>query len=245
MTDAEAKPLKRVPQHVMVFPVSSRPQARRLVLRNPTGRELAVKLVATCPKALQIDGPHLIIAPNEWNSTNMVLDANKVAEQSDLQFHSVLVYCRLRSKFSEVGLADWFNEEDNENPINLAYSLKIHRTIDFAAPDTVVDLPGKACLVEPINAPTFDYDPRDVADCLTARGVESETATANQLSETDLLACCPDSLAKTALEFDDGTRTARWIGRGCCAVKALDSLYPGSGQALQKKVGTVFPCGQA
>ncbi|CAD5218902.1 unnamed protein product [Bursaphelenchus okinawaensis] len=236
------------PKHCMVFPYSSRPQTRRLVVRNATTKAMVVKMLPTCPQALHVDNSSLVVQPNEWNSTTMTLDPKKVKNSDDMNNHSLLVFCRLKSKSHEALLKEWMDntEVSKDNFTHLAYNLKIYRSRDFAAPDTVVDLPGASELLEAPQGVITLYDPQEFVDCLTARNVESETATANELSETDLNACCPDSMAKTAHSIDEGTRTARKIGNSCFLVNALDRIYPGSGEPVEKNLPkSYFPCGQS
>jgi len=232
-----------VPPTEFVFPVSKRPQIRRLVLRNPTNDDLVVKLRTSCPEVLQIEVKNFAVHANEWVAIPLTLDVEKMKKIDELKYQSLSIYCR-STQIGKKKVAEW-TLNDSDDSFYLALSLKIVRLNGFAAPDTVMDLPGMSTLLETPNYPTFDVDD---SDCRTARRFDSDTATANDINEDDLAAIAPDSSISTAHNIVSGMNTARDFNyRGWCVVgDVFSTFYPAAKQNPKDGKNskyTIFPCG--
>jgi len=231
-----------VPATDFVFPVSKRLQTRRLVLRNPTNEDYAIKVRASCPKLLYVEAANVIVHANEWLAIPVTLDFAHLEKPEDLKYHTISVFCR-SGLIPAKNIAEWY-ENDSDDSLYLAQTLKVSRSTGFAAPDTVLDLPGSSTLLETPPYPTFDVDD---SDCRTAHRFDSDTATATEISEDDFAAAvAPDSLISTAHNIDSGMPTARDVNdRGWCALGSmLSTFYPTTNlkvETSQKK--SIFPCG--
>lgn len=243
-----------------VFPISSRTQLRRLVLRNPTGDDLAVKLRASNGRILRADSSNAIVHANEWLAIPLALHIERLTDNVELQFQSLAVFCR-RVDIGREATTAWF-KDDSDDARFLCASLKIRRLRGFAAPETVLDLPGGSALIETPPFATFDVDD---ADTQTAHGFDSDTATARDIEPEHWAAVAADSFVSTANRIDADMRTARdmnarGFGAGACWLgDTLCSFYPCKAAPIQPEheptilakpgrggiLASVFPCGSA
>lgn len=228
----------------IIFPVSKRQQTRRIVLRNPTNANLVVKLRTSCPEALQIEMKNFTVHSNEWVAIPVSLDTWKMTRAEELKYQTLSVYCR-SGAIGKKKIAEW-KLNDSDDSLYLVLTLKIARVNGFAAPDTVIDLPGLSTLLETPPYPTFGVDD---SDCRTARRFDSDTATANEISENDFVAVAPDSMISTAHNVASGMQTARDFNyKGWCTVGGiLSTFYPVGKHQNPKDVKNskyaIFPCG--
>uniref|UniRef100_A0A0R3RSV3 MSP domain-containing protein n=1 Tax=Elaeophora elaphi TaxID=1147741 RepID=A0A0R3RSV3_9BILA len=220
----------------IVFPSTDKPVVRRLLLRNNTKTDFAVKLRTNSP-ALIIEPSQGFLRAGRIQSISLSFDgAQKALKQS------IEIYCRPVDRRSEAECRRWFlSPIEIDDSINrLAQTLQIKTSIGFTPLETVLDLPCQVIAFQAEQHPTYMTND---SDTITARQIDSGTATACAISETELLAMLPpDWTLKTAKGIDENgwnRSIFSWSLPPCGWLeKFFDSIFP-----PDETQETVAPCG--
>uniref|UniRef100_A0A915DP37 Uncharacterized protein n=1 Tax=Ditylenchus dipsaci TaxID=166011 RepID=A0A915DP37_9BILA len=191
----------------MVFPFSRHASVRSLLFRNEGNKSLTIKIVSSSPEVLCVDVRNRILVCDSGDVVNVdvKLNAEKLEGEisnSELKQHFLSIYC------SEV-------HEEAE----LVHKLKIVRSKEFAALETVIDLHGKQGPQKPVLVPSFGVDD---SDCKTAHNVDSDTETAMPLSDNEFLDLLPPNSAVHTAQ--DGTKC--WLAQLLGNIFRLPMLLP-------------------
>ncbi|TKR80210.1 hypothetical protein L596_014320 [Steinernema carpocapsae] len=219
----------------MVFPSSQKTTTRTLVLRNRKRYDIVVKIRASDRKLLRIDPWCDVVRTNE---TRLITVTYKGLPKGQVKLPTIDIYARTITPENEPSRRTWI-DSDNEKESQLAGRLTVITSKTYAALETLIDLPGKACMVESEVHPVLDVDD---SDTLTARRVDSDTFTAARLRHTDMVALAKeevdtchgiDSDAGTARNINDESR-CKWL------TGLFDMIFP---PADSKAKEATPPCG--
>ncbi|KAM3728814.1 Nicastrin [Dirofilaria immitis] len=208
----------------IIFPAINKSVVRRLLLRNNTKTDFAIKL-RTNSAVLVIEPQQGFLRAKHTQSISIRLDdTNNASNQS------IKIYCRPVSKRTEAECRRWFLTpvEISESKDQLAQTLRIKTSTSFAPLETVLDLPCLAVSVQAEQYPTLMVND---SDTVTARQIDSGTKTACEISETEILAMLPpDSVLNTAEGIDESGWNRKilfWMRPSCRWLeKFFDSVFP-------------------
>uniref|UniRef100_A0A915D908 Uncharacterized protein n=1 Tax=Ditylenchus dipsaci TaxID=166011 RepID=A0A915D908_9BILA len=201
----------------MVFPFSRHTSVRSLLFRNEGNKSLAIKIVSSSPEVLCVNMRNRILVCDSGDVVNVdvKLNAEKLGGEisnSELKQHFLSIYCVSTANRSHEDLAKWMKSEVHEEA-ELVHKLKIVRSKEFAALETVIDLHGKQGPHKPVLVPSFGVDD---SDCKTAHNVDSDTETAMPLSDNEFLDLLPPNSAVHTAQ--DGTK--------CWLAQLLGNIFP-------------------
>ncbi|CAG9531384.1 unnamed protein product [Cercopithifilaria johnstoni] len=221
----------------IIFPESNNNKSvvrRRLLLRNNTKTDFAVKLRTNSPE-LAIDPAQGFLQAGHVQSVKLSLDSVYKTPN-----RSIKIYCRPVDKRSEAECRRWFlaPPEISESNNQLAQTLQIKTSVGFTPLETVLDLPCHAIAIQAEQYPTFMASD---SDTVTARQIDSGTTTACMISEAELLAMLPpDWVLNTAQGIDEKNGNILSFSRPTCGwlEKFFDLIFP-----PDETQETVAPCG--
>ncbi|KHJ95018.1 hypothetical protein OESDEN_05039, partial [Oesophagostomum dentatum] len=168
---------------------SSKPQYRRLVFRNNSITDIVVKLVPSKPDVVEFARDRLRLLPSGSLFIEIKINYANVGTFDYLSprifGYAMPVYAHTLPK-----IAAWLNTPGMETAKQLAFEVLVKFNNDvFSARDTIIDLPGSACLVEaiprsiPIERKDAPVDTGD-SDTLTAvKFTQDEVITTSQKAE--------------------------------------------------------------
>ncbi|CAJ0579645.1 unnamed protein product, partial [Mesorhabditis spiculigera] len=175
------------PPTVMMFPHSKGADTvkRSLILRNPTIKDLVVKLVPSCPKALQLEGGVLLLQARKYAPMSVTLVQKAFSSHLTLS-----IYARPIERHNHAAIQQWIKNDDVA-PRQLVTKIEIKNESGFAATDTIIDLPGRAALFEAVTVATEGVD---IGDAITCNPIDGDCATAPQMNVEEM-----ERLAKAKL----------------------------------------------
>ncbi|VDO25435.1 Uncharacterized protein BM_BM8741 [Brugia malayi] len=222
----------------IVFPAINKLVIRRLLLRNNTKTDFAVKL-RTNSAALVIEPSQGFLRSGRTQSVSLRFDGTHKASK---QKQSVEIYCRPVNRRTEAECRRWFLTpvEIGESCKQLAQTLRIKTSTGFTPLETVLDLPCLAIAIQAEQHPTLFTDD---SDTVTAHQIDSGTTTACEISETEILAMLPPDWAlNTAQGIDESNwnqNILSWSRLSCGWLeKFFDSIFP-----PDQTQETIAPCG--
>uniref|UniRef100_A0A1I7YE00 Major sperm protein n=1 Tax=Steinernema glaseri TaxID=37863 RepID=A0A1I7YE00_9BILA len=212
----------------MVFPTSSKPSSRMLVLRNRKKHDIVVKIRVSDPSMLTVEPPFDVVRSNETRTISLTYTGGRNSSHPVVE-----IFARCITPGNEANRRAWVDGKDLK-PTQLVACLQLKTSKTFAALETLVDLPGRAIMVESEIHPTMDADDTDT---LTARGVDSDTTTAARLRDVDVLALVNDDEVNTARNTKDSSCWLNgWFGG------LLNLVFPAA-DAERSKRERAPPCG--
>ncbi|CAD6199182.1 unnamed protein product [Caenorhabditis auriculariae] len=156
----------------IVLPRESAPDTRRkLILRNPTDRDLVVKLIV--PPSIVAERLAYRIRPRTFIAIEYKVNSPRAGVFEAIG-HSLRGYVVPSYKRN---LEKWLSENKSHKKSEEAFNIPIRFRNEFSAPQTVIDLPGRAALVESIPTPMAAIDEDDVK---TACAVDFDVESAHQ-----------------------------------------------------------------
>ncbi|KAL3989449.1 hypothetical protein ACH3XW_27720 [Acanthocheilonema viteae] len=220
----------------ILFPAINKSVVRRLLLRNKTKTDFAIKVRTNCP-ALVIEPAQGFLRAGRIQSVSLRFDgAQKTSKRS------IEIYCRPVDKRSEAECRRWFltPTEFKESTSQLAQTLQIKTSTGFTPLETVLDLPCQAIAFQAEQHPTHMTND---SDTVTAHQIDSGTATGCAISETELLAMLPPDWVLNTAQGIDGNdwngNILSWSRPNCRWLeKFFDSIFP-----PDETQETIAPCG--
>ncbi|KAK6735324.1 hypothetical protein RB195_018488 [Necator americanus] len=153
---------------------NSKSQYRRLVFRNNSLTDIVVKLVVSKPHVVELARDRLRLLPSGSLFIEIKIDSARIGtfdyQSPKISGYAMPVYAHTLPK-----IAKWLNTPGMETKKQLAFELEVKFNNNvFSARDTIIDLPGSACLVEavPKSIPLIKNDsPVDTVDVDTTTAV--------------------------------------------------------------------------
>ncbi|VDK47992.1 unnamed protein product [Anisakis simplex] len=259
LTGALAQPTE------IVFPRNNQPTRRRLLIRNRTRCDYAVKIRG--------NSPFIIIEPAQGflraGCTQPIYVTFDGTQRSIIKNSPQLlqVFCRPVSQCTEKICRRWFRLPVENNPQTiqqLAQTLDVCQSDGFVAFDvrsigfglsllkTLLDLP---CHALPIQSEPFPTLYADDSDTKTARAIDCDTETAWGISKNDIMILLPPNIqansarnplddmpVRTAHDINDAhLKTAKAVNNNTSCYwfsKLMDRVFPlGNGHE------SIPPCG--
>ncbi|KAI1731326.1 hypothetical protein Ddc_00133 [Ditylenchus destructor] len=219
----------------MIFPVSQNVRSRRLILRNTNNKGFLVKIMPSSLKLLSITplsptGRSIYLV--EAHSTVYItvsLDQrgfNIDKDPEEMRYLHLDVYC-VDQLHGKPTLREWL-DSDSHPQSELVATLDIVRSRQLAVLETLLELPGKAHLINPITRPTYGVDD---SDCVTAHHVDSGTATVIPLTSDEV---------RELLPSDTMLRTATVVEESWC-LAALKAVAGGLFTCVAEVYAIIFP----
>uniref|UniRef100_A0A915BR44 MSP domain-containing protein n=1 Tax=Parascaris univalens TaxID=6257 RepID=A0A915BR44_PARUN len=174
------------------FPKTSQPNTRRLVLRNKTNCDYAVKVRGNSP-FIWIEPAQGFLRSGCAQAINVSFDAT----QPELLKNSpqlLQVFCRPVTRRTEAICRRWFRapvENNAQTQQQLAQTLSVGCSDGFVALETLLDLPCNALAVQSEPFPTLCADDSDTT---TARAIDCDTETACGISKDEIMALIPEEV---------------------------------------------------
>ncbi|VDN01203.1 unnamed protein product [Thelazia callipaeda] len=240
----------------IIFPTANKLVVRRLLLRNATRMDFAVKLrtnsAALVPEPSQgfLRAGHtqsVLLRFNSAKNASVVLNHlnNSNKDSTIFQKQTLKIYCRTVNRKTEADCRRWFlspTDESKESHNQLAQTLKIKTSKGFTPLETVLDLPCMALIIQAQQYPVLTVDD---SDTVTAHQIDSDTNTACMISESELLEMLPpDCTISTAKGIEEASwnNNSFWYvtSRPICGVleKFFDSIFP-----PDDRQEAIAPCG--
>ncbi|VDK74832.1 unnamed protein product [Litomosoides sigmodontis] len=230
----------------IIFPATNKSVVRRLLLRNNTKTNFAIKLRTNNP-SLVMEPSKGFLQAGRTQPISLCLDGTQKATVSGASVistpfkRSIEIYCRPVDRRSEAECRRWFLEptENGQSSSQLAQTLQIKTSNGFAPLETVLDLP---CLAIAIQAEQHPTHMTSDSDTVTAHQIDSGTATACAISDAELLEMLPpDWVLNTArgIEESDWNGNILSLSRPTCGwlEKFFDSIFP-----PDETQETIAPC---
>ncbi|KHN73552.1 hypothetical protein Tcan_08338 [Toxocara canis] len=199
----------------IIFPKSNQPVSRRLIIRNKTNSDYAVKIRGNSP-FIWIEPAQGFLRSKCTQAISVTFDAT----QPHLLKNSpqlLQVFCRPVTRRTEAICRRWFRapvENNKHTQQQLAQTLNVSCSDGFVASETVLDLPCNALSIQSEPYPTFYVDDSDTT---TARAIDCDAETAWGISANEIVALLPPDVQAS---------TARRIGSDVQVVTARCPAYP-------------------
>ncbi|KAL6734483.1 hypothetical protein Aduo_005021 [Ancylostoma duodenale] len=153
---------------------NSKPQFRRLIFRNNSNTDIVVKLVNSKPHVVELARDRLRLLPTGSLFIEIKITSGNLGTFEYL-YPKIYGYAMPVFTHTLPKIGPWLNTPGVETKKQFAFELQIKFNNNvFSARDTIIDLPGNACLVDPVpkSIPLIKEDsPVDTADIDTYTAV--------------------------------------------------------------------------
>ncbi|EYC13938.1 hypothetical protein Y032_0042g613 [Ancylostoma ceylanicum] len=153
---------------------NSKPQFRRLIFRNNSNTDIVVKLVNSKPHVVELARDRLRLLPTGSLFIEIKINSGNLGTFEYL-YPKIYGYAMPVFTHTLPKIGPWLNTPGVETKKQFAFELQIKFNNNvFSARDTIIELPGSACLVEPVprSIPLIKEDsPVDTADIDTYTAV--------------------------------------------------------------------------